>query len=290
MLLGAVLLLALDFSVTKLYQKKRGAGLKSSLSFNAVNGLFCAVIFFFIHGVMDGFSISFTLYSMLMASVMALFALSYQLIGFRMLRHGHMAAYTLFLMTGGMTVPYLWGLLMLNEAFSILQMLGLILIFCGVICANFQKGKPDKKYWLMGGTVFLLNGLVSTVSKMHQIETAFATISSPAFVMLSGVAKAVFCGAALIFMRNQQNTPDHGAPSILKISPLILASAVIGGVSYLLQLIGAQNLPATVLYPIITGGSIIFTAIAGRIFYQEKISRKMGIGILLCFAGTCLFL
>lgn len=65
---------------------------------------------------------------------------------------------------------------------------------------------------------------------------------------------------------------------------------MIGGVSYLFQLKGAINLPATVLCPFITGGSIIFTALAGRVFFGEKPKKRMLTGIALCFLGTVLFL
>lgn len=63
-----------------------------------------------------------------------------------------------------------------------------------------------------------------------------------------------------------------------------------GGMAYLFQLKGALSLPATVLYPFVTGGSIIFTALAGRIFFGEKPKKRTLTGIALCFLGTVLFL
>ena len=133
MLLVAELLLAGDFSINKLYQRKAGAGARAALRFNAVNGLFTAVIFFFINGFLNGFALECTAFSLLLATAMAVFALSYNFIGFRMLRDGNMASYTLFLMTGGMMIPYVWGIFALNEVFSLLRTLGLVLIIAGVI-------------------------------------------------------------------------------------------------------------------------------------------------------------
>ena len=105
--------------------------------------------------------------------------------------------------------------------------------------------------------------------------------------MLSGLAKFIMSSVALIFTKLK--TSDK-LPQPASILPLALASAVVGGVSYMLQLIGAQNLPATVLYPCVTGGSIIFSAFAGKIFFKEKITKAQWISIGLCFAGTCMFL
>ena len=65
---------------------------------------------------------------------------------------------------------------------------------------------------------------------------------------------------------------------------------MIGKECYFLQLIGAANLPASVLYPMVTGGSIIFSAIAGVIIFKEQLSRRQIISITLCFIGTLLFL
>lgn len=72
--------------------------------------------------------------------------------------------------------------------------------------------------------------------------------------------------------------------------PIILCSAVVSGVSYMLQLIGAANLPATVLYPIVSGGSIIFSTITGMLCFKERPNLYQKIGVVLCFVGTCLFL
>lgn len=290
MLLCSVLLLAGDFALNKLYQKKEGAASRAALRFTAINGLLTAVIFFFINGFLNGFALECTPFSLLMATLLALFGLTYSFIGFRMLRDGNMASYTLFLMTGGMMVPYIWGIFALNEPFSLLRTLGLALIFAGVFCANTPKGRPSTKYLFMGAAVFALNGLVSIVSKMHQIEAVLPAVSSPSFVMLSGVAKFVCCSVALRLIKKESGDASASPFMPVPVFSLIALSALFGGLSYLLQLIGAQNLPATVLYPIITGGAIIFSALAGRLFFRERIARPTLIGIALCFAGTCLFL
>ena len=178
-------------------------------------------------------------------------------------------------------------LIALDEPFSLLRTLGLAVIFSGVFCANTPKTRPSRKYLMMGCAVFALNGLVSTVSKLHQIAESFPTASAASFVMLSGLAKFVLCSVAVLVMKKRGG---ENAPKRRSAVWLIALSALIGGVSYLLQLIGAKNLPATVLYPIITGGAIIFSALAGRIFFKERIARMTLAGIALCFIGTCMFL
>ena len=71
---------------------------------------------------------------------------------------------------------------------------------------------------------------------------------------------------------------------------LIFLGAVANGISYMLQLIGAVDLPATVLYPFMTGGTVVFTSLAGVLFFKDKLSKKLVASIPLCFIGTLLFL
>ena len=83
---------------------------------------------------------------------------------------------------------------------------------------------------------------------------------------------------------------NNGLVPVLHGQQATFLAAALGGASYLFQLKGAINLPATVLYPFITGGSIIFTALAGRVFFGEKPKKRTLTGIALCFLGTVLFL
>lgn len=62
------------------------------------------------------------------------------------------------------------------------------------------------------------------------------------------------------------------------------------GLSYMLQLIGAESLPASVLYPFITGGSIILTSFAGVAVFKEKLTIRQWLAVAVCFVGTLLFL
>ena len=49
-------------------------------------------------------------------------------------------------------------------------------------------------------------------------------------------------------------------------------------------------LPAVVLYPLVTGGSIILSTLSGMIFYKERLTAFQLISVAVCFVGTLLFL
>ena len=60
--------------------------------------------------------------------------------------------------------------------------------------------------------------------------------------------------------------------------------------SYTLQLVSASKLQASVLYPMVSGGSVVLCAFAGRIFFGEKPDRITLFGLILSFAATFFFL
>ena len=71
---------------------------------------------------------------------------------------------------------------------------------------------------------------------------------------------------------------------------IVLLYSITGGASSVLQLVSAKNLPASVLYPMITGGTTVLSGLFALIFFKEKPTKNEWIGMGLCFVGTCLFL
>lgn len=228
-----------------------------------------------------------TWFSLMMAALMNTFSVSYSLLGFQMMEAGKMASYTLFLMSGGMIVPYIVGIFALGEPVTLARSLGLAAIVGGVMFANGMGERMNRRLWRRGILVFLLNGMVSVVSKLHQIEDKMETVPTLSFVFLGGLCSFALCSVAWMVCREKgKKTP----PVVLHAFPIMLTAAAASGASSFLQLLGAKNLPATVLYPMVTGGNIILTALAGHFIFQEKLTKQMSAGILLCFLGTLLFL
>lgn len=282
-LLSAVLL-AVDFLIAKLYQTAEGTSPEKVFRFNFFIGLFTVVIFFFISGC----KVEFTLFSAVLAIIMTTLAILYTLIGFRILEEGNTAYYSFFLMTGGMVVPYVWGLVFLDEKFSVLRMVGLTLIIAAAFVIHSGKQKLSAKIITMCVAIFLLNGFVSVISKEHQISDM--AVSSASYVVLTALVKVLLCGGILLLYKIKHPSVKTEQKSGIKSILLLVLSALVSGLSYLLQLGGASKLPATVLYPIVTGGSIVFSAVAGWLVLKEKPTKPLVFGLILCVIGTCLFI
>ena len=273
MIVLAVILLAGDFAVNKLYQKRYGTSLETGLKFNALIGLFTSIIFFAI----NGFKFEFSAFSILMAGIVALSVMSYNILGFRVLRSGSMAFYTLFLMCGGMFVPYVWGVLFLHEKLSLMHLAGLILIIFAIALTANDKKLPGKRILALCVIIFFLNGISSVAAKMHQIEKTYFCITETEFVIATGIAKFIIAAIAYMVVKigkNDKNADKCNKSGFAWGVFLIVLSTLLSGLSYILQLNGAKNLPATVLYPLITGGTIIFSSVTGIIFFKEQISKS----------------
>ena len=282
----AALMLAVDFAINKLYQRKAGTGLLKGLKFNALHGLCSTVVFL----VATGFRIRFSLFSVLMASAFSLLVMTYNIIGFRIMKNGSIAIYTLFLMTGGMLVPYVWGIAFLDEKILPLRIIGVVLIVCAVALSNLGAKKLSLWQILMCVAVFFINGSTSVISKLHQIETVLPTVDAMNFVVLTGMTRAVIAGVLYFAVRLRGEREDTVARGGAGAWLLIVASAAVAGFSYFLQLLGAANLPATVLYPILTGGTMVLSALAGVIFFKDKLTKSTLVALVLCLVGTLLFL
>ena len=287
MILLADILLSAGSVCSKKYQQWRGVSSKSAYFSIAVSGIQCIVLFF----CLNNFKLNITPFSLIMAVLMNIFVICYTLLGRFIIKNGTLALYSLFLMTGGMVVPYIWGLLFLNEKFSILRTIGLILIILAVSVSNKIEKKTNYKFILLCFSVFLLNGFVSVVSKVHQIETIYQTVGTNDFILLGAIFRTFIMGIMLLFqLKKHEPTFDNSNIKLWKVFLLLALSTTLSNGASFLLLQGAKNVPATVLYPLNTGGTIIFTAFAGRFVYKEKLSKNEIFGIIVCFIGTLMFL
>lgn len=279
----SALLCSMDFSINKLFQKVNGASLKTSLAFNSLLGLFTVIIMF----IINGFKLEISLFSGIMSGLFTLFIMLYNIIGFKLLKIGSMAKYTLYLMIGGMIVPYIFGIFFLTEPFTVARFIAIILVTLGVIFSNAKNDntKTNTKVLLLYIAVFLINGCTSVISKVHQINTSFETVGILDFVILGGIFRFIVAGIMFLLAKK-----DDNAKIQKKSVGLIFVSAALYSAAFLFQLISAVKLPATVLFPFMTGGTIIFSAICGKLFFKENFTKNSIIGIILCFVGTLLFL
>ena len=137
MIILAVALLALGFVMQKIYQKRTDDTTEGGVDFSIISGLFSIVVLI----LTSGFSISFTWYSAINAILKSACCLAYTIIGFRIMKESSVAIYMLFLMSGGMLVPSIWGWIFLGEEPKPLHILGLAVILGSEVRAELCSEK-----------------------------------------------------------------------------------------------------------------------------------------------------
>lgn len=280
LILSAVLF-AVSFCFDNIYQEKCGTSAYAGFKYNMYIGLFGTVLFF----AVNGFKCDFTWYSIVFAFLAAFSVAAYKIVGMKIMQEGSMAIYTIFLMSGGMIVPYLWGIVFLGESITASNVFGLLILTVAVVLSYYSKEGFPQKQLILCILAFLLNGMSAVVGKLHQIEKVHSVVDTIDFSIISNIMRFALSGILLLFFRKEENANT----GIRKILPVIILSAVAGGVAELFNLLCAISVPATVLYPVLTGGTIMFSVIASRIFFKEKITGKVLLGIILCFVGSALF-
>lgn len=274
---------AVNFALTKVYQLNQGNTPEIGIVFNSLVG----IVGFLIYFAICGFKIEITVFSLIIAVLLTLFVGIYTIIGFKIMSIGSMAVYTVFLMLGGMTLPYFYGIIFLGESVTLTKVIALLLMITAIVLQNDKSDDKQKLFfYLLCIFVFILNGLTSIASKIHQIDLGFKTVSENEFIVLKNLIRALMFGGMLPFFKN-------GNGKILSIKPkmyvVIVLSGVVSSTAYLLQIICASHIPATMQFPVMTGGTIMFTAILGLVLFGEKINKRQVTGLIICLVATILF-
>lgn len=273
-----------SFALQNLYQKKEGNTIASGLLYNMLMGAMPMVLLL----VLCGFRPQATPFSLGISLIQTALLTGYTMIGFYILKKGGMAFYTMFLMSGGMLVPYMWGVMFLDEELTLLRSIGVIAITIAVIMTNYGKTKPTKIVLVLCVLVFFINGLTGVFAKIHQTEKLYATIGEFDLMFWTALFKFLVCAIGYLIMKSKST---HGTKlkSTSSFAAVVFASLATTMAEFI-NLVCASKLPASVLYPLITGGTIIISSVMGVVFFKEKLSKTQLASIILCFAGTCMFI
>lgn len=282
------------FVTQKFHQKETGEGreVENALRKSIPIHLFSAVFYFAI----NGFQIQFSWFSFILAFALGVVTLIGTLVAFRAYAIGSVSLFTVFQMQGGMLLPFIYGVLFANNTLSVWRVIGILLMTFS-ICIPYigkKEGKTNVVFIIYCIIMFFLNGSVSILSYVQSNHPTLA-VSSSSFAFFSNLVS--FVGACVVYLVYCLKNPDNLVknPSARKcrnwlLWVFILIHTVLNAGSYLLQLICATQLPAVALYPMVTGGTVVLTAICGLLVFKEKLSIKDWTSIILTALATFLFM
>ena len=290
MAMGSVALIALGFIIQKVYQRATDSSAKSSSAYSLISAALSLLFLI----IMNGMTLEITAYSAINATLRALCGLAYTVIGFKIMKEGSVAYYMLFLMSGGMLLPAIYGWIFLREPVLPLHLIGVLIILFALVLSNLGEEKPKPKVILMCLMVFVLNGFVNIFSKLHQVCTDYEIVSTAAYAALGTLASLITSFGLLVFSNLKSSKKDNASLQNSRFNYkallMIPIASVIGVISSLMQLECAKTLPASMLYPIITGGTVGLTGIFAAVLFKEKLSKRGLVGVILCVLGTVFFI
>ena len=295
LILLAVACFAAQFAFTKLYEGAAGQTATASLVMLVSTSLVGALIFF----CAGGFSVSFSPISTLWAASFAVIMIPYYMIGIKVLSLGSLAIYSMFMMLGGMLVPFFYGILFLSEPITVGKAAGTVLLTVFIVLqAVWQKSSDSEKkggktkylFFILCLVIFFINGMTGVIAKAHSIsigavdEASFTATYCAMTAILSLLILLISC----LKSGREKAKVIKGA---LKTKPLAVM-ALLGAAAYggnFLQLLAAEKVPASVQFPLVSGGVIVLSALVSALIFREKISKKEWISVAGAFVSTFLF-
>ncbi len=287
MIILSTVLFGGQFIALNAYQGKNGKSYQSILFFCAVFSLTGALVFL----SLNGFQLGFSWYTLLYAGIAAIIQIVLQIAGIKALALGRVEVYTLFNVAGGMSVAYLFGITYFQEEVKAAHIIGLVLVLLALFVPIIFDRKNNQKsrliFWFLCAGVFLANGFFGSVNKIHIVSGEGLSIKEYMFYMYAWIAvlSSLSFLALSFFKKNETKL-------LLNRWGLLFAFlyGLVNSVGMFLQYSYADKVPASILFPLSNGGTMVFGLIIGCIAYRKKPTLPDIIQIVIAILGMVLFL
>lgn len=272
MVMAAVVMFGLQFFCNQQYERECKSGLSSSMMFifgGAVAGLVVLL-------AVNGFRWEFTPFTQFMASLAAIDGMVFSFCSLKALGKINLSLYSLFSMLGGMVLPFCLGVFFFDEQFTLGKAICLVAVIIA-LTLSVEKGESKGGLIYYIG-VFVFNGLSGVIAKFFQASDLPKT-SEAAYSVWTAVMTALFSGVILLFAV-RKSPIKLNAKAVVSMA----GNGILNRVANFLLLLSLAYLPASVQYPMITGGVMIVSTIIGY-FTPNKPKAREWISLALSFAG-----
>ncbi len=183
-----------------------------------------------------------------------------------------------------LVIPALYGILFLNEPISIQLVLGIVFLFVSIFLINQERGEQKKitlRWGIFAVITFFGNGICTTVQKLYQVRSGGATECEFMIISMLIVVSTLMIAAVISEKRELFKNLKEGA--------IWYGICGLGNASAnSLTMILALTMPASVLYPLLSAGGIVLTALVSILLYRERLSVEQKIGLVMGIVATIL--
>ena len=261
----STVLFSLQFLFNQRFQETYGTGMKAAQVFSLYRSGVIILMMLFI----AGFKVQFSWFSLGMAAVYALSGIAMGYYSLKAFSVANLSVYSVFSMLGGMILPFFLGVLFFDEG----ENLAFKIICCALIVVavllNIKSGKQDKKALLYYFAVFVLNGMSGVISKLHQSST-LPHVDSTNFMLWASVVSLVISFFWILIA--YRRIPLIMGKNIWFVSGYGVFNGL-GNLFLLIALSGEQGLPASVQYPLVTGGVMVCSTVISTV-RKEKLTVR----------------
>ncbi len=276
-----IMLCSLQFIFIKGYQKKCGVSWTSAVWFSAVMYGMMAVILF----CANGFEVRFTAGSFLLAVLFGCTAVIANFASIKAVGFGKVSTVSMFVLIGSAILPFLFGILIINEQMTVFKLCSVILM-CAAFLPNILKEKGSRAgkgfIWLciLNAAV---NGLATVIMKMGQM----AGLSGMQFMMQAGIAGSLLSFLLLGFLLlGSKQKAERFEPVSLGYA---LLYALSNGFGMVASIQAAGLVDTSVEFPVASGGILVLTSLLSFFIYREKLKKYDYISIVTAIAAMVLF-
>lgn len=278
-----IILTAVSLSLQAALRKSYGKSVsgKGTLLFNGCSCLAAALFFFASGGFRFEYNGAVVCWALVFGSFFGLTTFA----GFKALQTGPMSLTSL-VTSYSLLIATIYGIFFKNENVGVLMVMGLILLAVSLmLIAMKEKSENDTKkislkWAIYAVTALLSNGICTIIQREQQIVFEGQYKNEFMIVALVGI----FIAFVILAMLKERSDIK---PCLKKGALFMLLWGILNGAANLFVMILAK-MPASLVYPLISGGSIILTWITARFFYKEKLTSLQNIGLILGVAAVVL--
>ena len=268
-----VVFISLQSICAKEYDKKTKNG---ALLFSSLTVFFATIVFVisFLLTTDGGFRFSkTTLYYAL------LFALSYgsATVGsIYAIKYGSLSLTSL-LTSFSLLIPTFYGILVLDDETGPFLYIGLFLLLVSLVLVNLEdKSQKSNQKITLKWILFVImsfagNGICTITQKMQQINQSYKYKNEFMIVALLMVGFGTLILSLILEKKPAQSLRQGIIPGGIR--------GIANGIVNLL-VISLAHMPASVMFPVISGGGIALTSILAMTLYREKLSTNQILGLI----------
>ncbi len=306
-------LFSVQFVFTKSFSRRAGSAPHVGLW----NGCIIALLMFCYLVPLNRFAFAFTPAAGLLAFLLAVCAITTSLCNIPAMRLGNMAVVTTYMLVGGMVLPFVYGVVALEEDCPPLKTVAIVVLLAAIVPNLWQTGgrrsatgtRSVGKTLLFHGlclVLFVLNGMTSILTTIHSLHQN--RIASGAFTMLTALCQLALAALVLVSyavilrvkgdrsaLRTVFVDVTAASPATAKalgvLAAIAFGYALCNGVANVFsQESLAAGMDSSVQFPVISGAVIVMSALFGHFFFGERIDRYTGVSLALSVVGSVLFM